>query len=141
MSRLNITNVKTEVKHSESKLAFNVVGKTLGGRYKIARFPYFDYGKGNEKITHKEKSESFVNASLYVDAHNTYNECGILPSDLLRQRDDAIKALKKIIEMNYQNALDQYGDRSKAKIWSCVVVAEECLNRIENPWLTPTSKQ
>jgi len=37
------------------------------------------------------------------------------------------KAMKQVIEMNYQNAEDQYGDRSKAKSWSCVSVLEEAL--------------
>lgn len=36
-------------------------------------------------------------------------------------------AMKKVIEMNYQNAEDQYGDRLKAKSWGCVVVLEAAL--------------
>ena len=31
---------KTEVKHSQSKNAWNVVGTGLGEKYKIARVPY-----------------------------------------------------------------------------------------------------
>lgn len=37
------------------------------------------------------------------------------------------KALEKIIEMNYQHAEDQYGDKTKAEGWSCVKVAKEAL--------------
>jgi hypothetical protein len=33
-------NIKTEVIHSFTKSAWNVVGKNLGGKYKIARVPY-----------------------------------------------------------------------------------------------------
>jgi len=32
--------MKTEVVHSRSKDAWNVVGTELGGKYKIARIPY-----------------------------------------------------------------------------------------------------
>ncbi len=37
------------------------------------------------------------------------------------------EALEKIIEMNRQNALDQYGDAEKAESWGCVTVAREAL--------------
>src|SRR5690349_15791992 len=37
------------------------------------------------------------------------------------------QALEKIIEMNRQNAEDQYGDAEKAESWSCVTVAREGL--------------
>ena len=36
-------------------------------------------------------------------------------------------ALEKIIEMNRQQAFDQYGDAEKAETWSCVIVAREAL--------------
>ena len=32
--------IKTKVVHSQSKSAWNVVAKTLGGKYKIAQVPY-----------------------------------------------------------------------------------------------------
>jgi len=38
------------------------------------------------------------------------------------------KALLKIIEMNRQTALDQYGDAEKAEYWSCIMVARKALN-------------
>lgn len=37
-------------------------------------------------------------------------------------------ALLKIIEMNRQTAIDQYGDADKAESWSCIVVARKALN-------------
>ena len=40
-----------------------------------------------------------------------------------------LAALQKITEMNYQNAEDQYGDRNKAKGWSCVTVAEAAIKK------------
>lgn len=33
-------NIKTLIKHSESKNAWNIIGTKLGGKYKIARVPY-----------------------------------------------------------------------------------------------------
>lgn len=32
--------IKTKVVHSQSKTAWNIVGETLGRKYKIARIPY-----------------------------------------------------------------------------------------------------
>jgi hypothetical protein len=32
--------MKTKVVHSQSKLAWNIIGQELGGKYKIARIPY-----------------------------------------------------------------------------------------------------
>ena len=32
--------IKTKVEHSQSKTAWNVIGTTLGSKYKIARIPY-----------------------------------------------------------------------------------------------------
>src|SRR5438093_1399486 len=37
------------------------------------------------------------------------------------------KALEKIIEMNRQQAEDQYGDREKAENWACVRIARQAL--------------
>ena len=49
--------IKTKVIHSESKLAYNVVGVTLGKKYKIARVPYFE--SSDEVISKREKEEAF----------------------------------------------------------------------------------
>lgn len=43
-----------------------------------------------------------------------------------------LEALQKIIEMNYQTAEDQYGDKTKAEGWSCVRVAKEAIKRVLN---------
>lgn len=44
------------------------------------------------------------------------------------QRNETLSnALIKIIEMNRQQAKDQYGDAGKAESWSCVTVAREAL--------------
>lgn len=125
MSKLNITKGKWEVVENSWSDTSIVIDLNTVLNISI-------YEDATEENQEELESEMNANIELIADSGNTYNKCGILPSDLLWQRDDAIKALKNIIEMNYQNALDQYGDRNKAKSWSCVVVAEECLNRIEN---------
>lgn len=40
------------------------------------------------------------------------------------------QALDKIIEMNRQNAADQYGDANKAESWACVRVAREAISAL-----------
>lgn len=47
-----------------------------------------------------------------------------------------VSALEKIIEMNRQQAHDQYRDADKAESWSCVVVAREVLE----PFTTKTEQ-
>jgi hypothetical protein len=58
--------IKTEVKHSESKTAWNIIGKSLGGKYKIARVPYTIINqKEYEIINTKSKNEALEHA-LYI---------------------------------------------------------------------------
>jgi ribosomal protein L20A (L18A) len=54
----------TEVKHSQSKNAWNVVGTDLGGKYKIARVPY-QVVEGSEIITTRNKAEALEHA-MYI---------------------------------------------------------------------------
>ena len=69
------------------------------------------------------------NAELIAESFNVANESGFTPRQLLEQRNELLDALKKITEMNYQQAFDQYGNRNKAKTWSCVLVAEQAVNK------------
>lgn len=39
------------------------------------------------------------------------------------------EAMKKVIEFNYQQAKDQYGDRNKAKGWACVRTLEDAISK------------
>ena len=55
-------NIKTKVVHSATKSAWNVVGDTLGGKYKIARVPY--HVSGNDIIDHRDKDEAFQHAEF-----------------------------------------------------------------------------
>jgi hypothetical protein len=54
--------IKTRVVHSQSKSAWNVVGETLGGKYKIARVPYITIA--SEEISSRQRLEAFKHASF-----------------------------------------------------------------------------
>ena len=59
-----------KVKKSESKPAFNVVGTSVGLRYKIARCPYNIVG--NSAIDEMEETEAKANAALIAAAPDMY---------------------------------------------------------------------
>lgn len=65
-------DIKTEVVHSQSKHAWNVIGKNLGGKYKIARIPYLV--TGNEIIDTVEKSEALRHAQFISRCFNKSDE-------------------------------------------------------------------
>ena len=59
--RIKIKNIECEVKHSETKDAWNILGTGLGRKFKIARIPYlfleddeFYKGKRQEALSHAE---------------------------------------------------------------------------------------
>lgn len=55
--------VRTKVKHSESKNAWNVIGDVCGGKYKIARIPYSQIeGEYSEIHNTREKAEALEHA-------------------------------------------------------------------------------
>lgn len=54
--------IKTKVVHSNTKDAFNVVGTTLGAKYKIARIPYLV--TDNKEITERKKAEAKSHADF-----------------------------------------------------------------------------
>ena len=49
-----------------------------------------DFWKDNE-----DRSEPFRLSEIALDAFNTANKCGLLPSELLSQRDELLSCLKK----------------------------------------------
>ena len=44
--------------------------------------------------------EQLANADLIADAGNTAQKCGLLPSELLEQRDELLKALQAVVLQN-----------------------------------------
>jgi len=69
------TKGRWQVKHSESKTAFNVVGTVLGGRYKIARCPYLQSEKLVDITNSLEKKEAKANARLIAAAPELLDAC------------------------------------------------------------------
>ena len=61
-------NIKTKVVHSESKTAWNVIGTSLGRKYKIARCPYLI--TNNEILDTIEKSEALKHAKFISQCFN-----------------------------------------------------------------------
>lgn len=54
-------NIKTQIKHSQSKNAWNVISTELGKKYKIARLPYLVI-EGDEITTEIQRSEALRQA-------------------------------------------------------------------------------
>lgn len=52
--------IETKVVHSRTKSAWNVVGCSLGGKYKIARVPYVVLD--HEDLTSKNRVEAYEHA-------------------------------------------------------------------------------
>lgn len=55
-------NIQTRIVHSQSKSAWNVVGKSLGGKYKICRVPYFV--TEDELISSRNRTEAYEHAEF-----------------------------------------------------------------------------
>jgi hypothetical protein len=68
MSNTKHTPGPWTVKHSESKTAFNVIGTALGGKYKIARCPYFSTNGMYPETDRRDKAETEANAQLIAAA-------------------------------------------------------------------------
>ncbi len=60
--------MKTKVMHSLTKSAWNVVGTTLGEKYKIARFPY--QTGVTEKLDEINRKEAFEHAEFTSKCFN-----------------------------------------------------------------------
>ena len=84
------------------------LGISKGGWYKdsTSQYVFVDKGKIDIEICkvdhpihntdYRTKEESANNATLIADAGNTAQKCGLLPSELLKQRDELREALKQI---------------------------------------------
>lgn len=64
--------IKTKVVHSQSKPAWNIVGISLSGKFKIARIPYLV--TQNEIVDVKEKSEALLHAEFISKCFNSSDE-------------------------------------------------------------------
>lgn len=69
-------DIKTKVKHSESKNAWNVIGDTLGGKYKITRVPYLLLD-GSEILNTRAKAEALEHAIFISFCFNNPNKIDV----------------------------------------------------------------
>lgn len=69
--------IKTKIVHSKSNNAWNIVGASLGGKYKIARVPYVV--SSDEDVTEINKAEAYNHAKFinYCFNNSTYILKGI----------------------------------------------------------------
>jgi hypothetical protein len=65
--------IEVEVKHSESKPAWNIIGTQPGKKYKIARVPYLVID-GSEMSTEFHKSEALRHAKFISYCFNNSAE-------------------------------------------------------------------
>lgn len=64
-------NIKVEIKHSQSKNAWNVIGTIPGCKYKIARVPYHqDSKEGMEMYNTRQKNEALEHAEFICFCFN-----------------------------------------------------------------------
>ncbi len=64
--------IKTKVVHSQTKAAWNVIGKRLGDKYKIARVPYMVCD--DETISIRNRTEAFNHAQFINACFNNSDE-------------------------------------------------------------------
>ena len=57
--------IEVKIKHSESKDAWNIIGAVPGGKYKIARVPYYQTkDKDSEPFNTRQKAEALKHAEF-----------------------------------------------------------------------------
>ena len=74
-----------------------------------------------------------ANAVLIADAGNTAQKCGLLPSELLRQRDELREALKQLVHLHGCEQEGLLSGQPTPEQWYKVVEqAEAAIKSIEN---------
>jgi hypothetical protein len=74
------TRAPWQIKHSESKSAFNVIGTNLGEKYKIARCPYVV--SELTELTDRERKEAEANAKLIAAAPEMLDALDLAQAEL-----------------------------------------------------------
>ncbi len=65
----------------------------------------YDYTDG---VQQEDIIKAEANAKLIADAGNTINKCGLLPSELLEQRNELLKALQELYEITNEEDVSNY---------------------------------
>jgi len=71
------------------------------------------------------------NAILIIDAGNTAQKCGLLPSELLRQRDELKEAFNQMRQ--YWSLIDSEADAEQiaGSLWEVLAIAEAAIKNTE----------
>lgn len=85
-----------EVKHSESKNAWNIVGTRLGSRHKIARCPYEVEPRLSERWNELEKAEQLANATLMAASTNLLEALEDIVNEMAITNDNGNRVTAKI---------------------------------------------
>ena len=72
------------------------VGVDYAGHYSLQVAPF--YG-ARDLLDEDKTNDAEANMKLCCDAGNTAQKCGLLPSELLKQRDELKEALKEMSEL------------------------------------------
>lgn len=135
-TKLNIT--PGEVKQADSGLWVN----------DDSGFCIADFG-WDEPMSDKQRNHAVANATLYADAHNTYNKCQMLPSELLdrakwnkgttyqTKSDDDVFVSKKAwadaARSKYGNRCSRCGwDKARCDVHHIVPRSKGGLNKLSN---------
>lgn len=92
-------NIETQVVHSQSKSAWNVIGTRLGGKYKIARVPYGCCD--HEGITDRNRAEAFEHANFISYCFN--HSAVICRNDNMKQM-TKLEALEYLVENEWNTS-------------------------------------
>jgi len=80
------------------------------------------------------KKEMIANANLFADAHNTAQACGLLPSELLRQRDELKEELaeqKRLYFKLFDEEISCMYCEAKIRRGSAIILCKECAENTE----------
>lgn len=115
----------TKGKWEVDKSGNNVVNENVHGILATAWSTY-----NSEEIEERLEGESWLSMRERTEYIRKEKELETKSNaKLIASAPEMKLALEKIIEMNYKTAEDQYGDKSKADSWSCVIVAKEALKK------------
>jgi hypothetical protein len=92
MTKFKGTKGKCKIGIAGSVVSEGSESLTIGGAIEKEAIEYY----GGNLIC---ESVSNSNAELIADAFNTITECDLFPSELLKQRNDMLKALQEMVRM------------------------------------------
>ena len=109
-------SIKTEVRHSLSKNAWNIIGTSLGSKYKIALVPYLKI-EGDQFTTEMQRSEALRHAKFISFCFN--NSEAICNKQLSREfMDRYCETCKTTTSQDVK--LKNPDNPEDGEVWECV---------------------